>query len=162
MPLAVLVGIGVAGIVTSAVGQVKAGNAGKRAGEFNAQGLEAQSDDALARGQDESSRLRSQVRGLIGTQRAAYAGQNVRVNSGSALDVQADTAGLGEMDAQQITQNAKREAWGYRQDAQSSRMGGQAAQSAGRWGAASSTLGGTTSLLTTVYGWNRSSAGRRR
>jgi len=57
----------------------------------------------------------------VGTQRAGYAGQNIEVSSGSALDIQADATLLGELDSRQIRQNAMREAWGYQVEAYDTR-----------------------------------------
>jgi general stress protein YciG len=164
--------MGLAGMGISAYGQVKAGKAAKAAGEsaaqqqeFNAKVAELQAEDALQRGADEESRFRTSVRGLIGSQRAGFAGQGVDVGSGSAADVQADAAFLGEQDAQQIQRNAEREAWGFRVEAEDrrkaadvARKGGQAAATAGKWGAAGTILGGTSSLMVSRYGWNRGGA----
>lgn len=159
----------IVGTAVSMYGQKKAGDAAKAAGEsaaqqqeFNARVAELQADDALARGLDEESRFRTSVRGLIGSQRAGFAGQGVDVGVGSAADVQADAAYLGELDSLQIRANAEREAWGYRVEASDRRMaadvarkGGQAAQTASRWGMASTALGATSSLLMSRYGWDR-------
>jgi len=82
--------------------------------DYNAAVSTLQAEDALARGADEESRFRSGIRGLIGSQRAGFAAGNIDVASGSALDVQADTATLGELDAVQIRTNAAREAWGFK------------------------------------------------
>lgn len=158
MPTGVLVGLYVGGLVLDSVGKVKAGNAAKRAGEFNAQVAELQADDALQRGREDESRIRQGVRVGIGSQRAGFAGQNVDVGSGSAVDVQADAAYLGELDALTTRNNAMREAWGYRVEAQNYRMGGQQAQSASRWNAAGTVLGGATSLYAARYGFGRQGA----
>jgi len=166
-----LIGLGMAvgGQVINAIGNKKAGDAAKAAGEsaaqqqeFNAQVAELQAADALARGQDEESRFRSSVRGLIGSQRAGFAGQGVEVGAGSAADVQADTAFLAEQDVQNIRANAAREAWGFQVEAQDRRMaadvarkGGQATASAAKWNTASSVLGAGSSLVMQRYGWSR-------
>lgn len=128
MPLAIVGGIAIAGAITSAVGSIKAGNAAKKAGlaqqeasnseaalsDFNANVADLQAQDATERGAQEESRFRTQVRGAIATQRVGFAGDNIDVGYGSAADVQADAAKLGEMDALTIRQNAAREAWGYK------------------------------------------------
>lgn len=124
---------------TSVVGQIKAGNAAKKAGEvqatastrigelqqessesqaqlseFNAATAELQAKDAVERGVEQESRFRTQVRGAIGAQRAGFAGMGVDVGFGSAVDVQGDAAFLGELDALTIRTNAAREAWGFK------------------------------------------------
>jgi len=142
------------------VGQVKAGNAAKKTGEMNAQLAEQQSADALARGREEEQGFRLGVKGLIGSQRAGFASQGVDVNQGSALDVQADAAFLGELDALRIRTNAQREAHGYQQQAEIYRAGGQAAQTASRWQGVGTALGGAVqsgSVMAARYGWGSGS-----
>jgi general stress protein YciG len=162
----VIAGVGMA---INAYGQYKAGKAAKSAGEseaqqqeFNAQVAELQAQDALGRGAAEESRFKTGVRLLIGRQRAGFSGQGVDVGVGSAADVQADAAYLGELDAAQIRRNAEREAWGFTVEAADRRMaadvarkGGRAAATAAKIGAASTIIGGTTSLLSARYGWDR-------
>lgn len=152
---AVAIGLAIYGASTAiqATGQIKAGNAAKRIGEFNARVAEAQAEDALERGALDEQRFRQGVRVLIGSQRVGFAGQNVDVGSGSAVDVQADAAFLGELDALTIRNNAAREAWGFRVQAENARMGGSAAAMASRWGAASTIVGAGGSLFMAKYGF---------
>ena len=161
--------LAVGGMIMDAAGKKKAGNAAGRAAEaegqrldYNATVAELQADDALARGAEDESAFRSTVRGLIGTQRTTLASTGVDVGFGSAADLQADAAYLGEIDTQRLVANAQREAWGFRVQADDLRMGadvarqgGQAARTAGSWGAATSVVGGTGSLLLSRYGWER-------
>lgn len=136
-------------------GRIKAGQAAKADAEYNAGIAESLAEDAIERGGDEEQRFRLQVRGLIGSQRAHLAGQGVDIGVGSAVDVQADAAYLGELDARQIRKNAAREAEQHRQDAENLRRGGANAQREMAFGAASTVLGGTTSLLQARYGFGR-------
>lgn len=148
------VGLTIAVIASTAVqvaGQVKAGKAAKKAGEYNAQVAELQAQDALDRGRQDEQSYRQGVTALMGTQRADFAGQNIDVESQSALDVRADTAYLAELDARQIQTNAQREAWGYRVQAQQSRMEGNARASANYYGAAGSAINGVVAVGS-VYG----------
>jgi hypothetical protein len=163
---AFLVGSAIAGIGMQAYGQIKGGRAAQTAAnaaaereEFNAGLADQAAGDARARGAEEAGRFRAGVRSLIGSQRAGFAGQGVKVGQGSARDVTADAAHLGELDARQIVANAEREAWGFEMEAKDRRMGadvarrgGQAAASAGRWGAAGTVLGGAN-MLVSRYGW---------
>jgi len=170
-----------ASTATTVIGQVKAGNAAKRAGEaqreasesqaeladYNAAVADLQAKDAIARGAEEEARFRTQVKGAIGAQRAGLAASNVDVGFGSAVDVQADAAFLGELDALTIRTNAAREAWGYEVQAEDLRKrgeiarkegvyfeaAGREAQSASRWGAASTVAGSAGSLLMQKYGF---------
>jgi hypothetical protein len=69
---------------------------------------------ALQQGQVDEQNQRSKAAALLGSQRAALASQGGDVNSGSPLDIQADTARAGEYDAQTIRNNAALKAYGYR------------------------------------------------
>lgn len=177
---ALALGLLAAGTTAKVVGDIKAGNAAEREGaaqqqvqeseaqlaDYNASIADQQARDSIERGADEEARFRTSVRGMIGSQRAGFAAGNIDVSYGSAVDVQADAAFLGELDSLTIRTNAAREAWGYkvnatdlRQQADIARKGGRAAleagrvrKSASRWGAASTLLGGGTSLLQARYG----------
>ena len=70
-------------------------------------------EDARKRGELEANIQRQRSRLLVGQQRAALAGAGVLTDVGSALDLSADTAGLGELDALTIQSNAEREAIGF-------------------------------------------------
>jgi len=169
---AIALGSVIASAAMQGVGQKKQGNAMARAAEsqaqqydFNAGIADLQAQDAQQRGVEEEQRFRTQVRGLVGTQRTGFAGQNVVAGTGSAADVQADSARLGELDAQQIRANAQREAWGYqvqaddlRMGAKVARQGGQAARTAANWQAAGTVIGAGSSLLLSRYGWDRRAA----
>jgi hypothetical protein len=183
MPVAIpiIIGLTAAATTTQVVGQIKAGNAAKRAGtaqkaaseseaqlsDYNAAVADLQAKDATARGFEEENKFRSQVRGLIGSQRAGYAKGNIDVGFGSAVDVQADAQQLGELDALTIRNNAKREAWGYQVQGEDLRKraeiarkegvylekAGQEQQAASRWQAANTIVGGGSSLLMARYGF---------
>ena len=85
--------------------------------EFNAEQYREAADfqdrqaaEAIKEGKFYERRSRLQTQALIGTQRAAIASNNIKVNTGSAVDIQADAAMLGEMDAIIIRENAQRSA----------------------------------------------------
>lgn len=192
MPVGITFGaIALGGMALDAYGKHKAGVAAQKAGkeqgaaqkaasesqaqlaDYNAAVADLQSQDAIQRGTEAESFFRSEVRGAIGAQRAGIAAGNVDVAFGSAVDVQADAAFLGELDALQIRNNAQREAWGfqvsatdYRKRAEIARKegvyleraavtGGNAAKTASNYGIASSLLGGGASLFAQAYGFNR-------
>jgi hypothetical protein len=152
MPAAIILGIGVG---VSAYGQYKAGQQSKKIGDYNASVYEQMAEDAIVRGKDDEQRFRQGVKTLIGSQKAGFAGQNIDVNSGSAVDTQADAAFLGELDALTIRTTAQREAKGYKAQAQSARMGGSLDATKGNFGAASTVLSGASTLLQARYGWGR-------
>jgi len=172
-----------AGTATQVVGQVKAGRAARRAGEagqavaesqaelaeFNASVADLQAKDARELGAEEERRYRQGVDVLIGAQRAGIAAGNVDVGYGSAVDVQADAAYMGELDALTIRTNAAREAWGYEVEATDLRKRAEIARQEGvyleregrerqgqhRLAAAGAIIGGGASLLEARYGFNR-------
>jgi hypothetical protein len=105
------------GLAIGAVGAIQGANSAKNAGKFNKRVGLMQARDAELRGVDEEARYRRELAQIIGAQRAEMGNRNVTA-SGSALDLLADTAMIGEEDVITIRNNAAREAWGYRMGAQ--------------------------------------------
>jgi hypothetical protein len=179
---ALAVGLMVGGAILTARAQKKAGDAEKKAGEAEQRSAESQADlseynaavadvqahDAEDRGALDADRFRTRTRVLIGEQRTGFAAGNVDVGFGSAVDVQADAAFMGEMDALTIRTNAAREAWGYRIEGEDQRMraeiqreeganaaaAGKERQKASRWAMAGTVLGAGSSLMGS-YGMRR-------
>jgi hypothetical protein len=151
------VGVVALGTGMSAYGQHKAGRDAEKLYDNNALLAEYQSQDALERGVVEERTMRRQTNKVIGAQRANLAAQGVDVNKGSALDVQADAAYLGELDAITIRNNAAKEAWGYRVAATDARARGDIARREGTFGAFTTILDSAGSLLLANYGpgWTR-------
>lgn len=110
---------------------------------------------ALQQGQVDEQNQRSKSAAMLGAQRAALASQGGDVNSGSPLDIQADTARAGEYDAQTIRNNAAVRAYGYRvqganaagADANLDDFKAANAMAGLPYGIGSSLLGGAKSLL---------------
>lgn len=120
-----LAGAAVASAGVGVYNAVQQADAGKQESDFNAEQANrnarlanTQADDAIARGDVEAKTLKSKIGQVVGTQRAGFASQGVDVNNGSAAQVQDDTRTLIERDATTIKNNAWREAWGYRMEAQ--------------------------------------------
>ncbi|HEX6215291.1 MAG TPA: hypothetical protein VFZ38_10755 [Vicinamibacterales bacterium] len=105
----------------AAKSQLDAGKAQAKIANQNAEMAEVQSADRARVGLIEEERVRQQVRRAVGAQRAGLAANGVEIGSGTALSLQTDTAGLGEVDAYLARNNALREAWGLRVDASNSR-----------------------------------------
>lgn len=99
-----------------------------RLAEWNANIAEQAAKDAISRGDIEAGRVRSGTRQTVGSQRAALAAQGIDVNTGSAADVQSDTARIGALDELTARNNAAREAWGYKVQAWNERTQGQLAK----------------------------------
>lgn len=87
-----------------------------------------EAEDARKRGGVASSRLLRDAGRLMGTQRAKFAAQGVDPNSGSAAEVQADTAAMAAADAEMIMNNAYREGWGHRVEAANHAQSGRMAR----------------------------------
>lgn len=79
----------------------------------NAGYAKLQAEDAKSRGATTAMSAVVKARMTVGSQRAALAAQGIDISSGSALDVQENTAQLSELDIMNIKNNAAREAWGY-------------------------------------------------
>ena len=75
---------------------------------------ERQAGDALERGEENARTAIRRSDQARGTQRASMAGQGIVLDSGSAMDIQNETAVAGARDAARIRQNTQLEAWGIR------------------------------------------------
>ena len=73
-----------------------------------------QAEDALRRGEKEEKQHRLKIEQLKGRQKTVFAASGVETDSGSALDILSDTAEIGELEALTIRNNAEREAYGHR------------------------------------------------
>lgn len=152
----------------SAAASIRAGNAENNLAKYNAQAAENNAkvqdfsaEDALQRGAVDETNHRLQTRQLIGKQRVTLAAQGQDLSSGSALDVQADTARQSEIDALTIRSNAAREAWGYRVAASNDRVqaqdqlvAGEIAKTKGRNAAFQTILTDSSNILYKKYGSN--------
>lgn len=172
MPPAVLVGVSIAATVAStamsaygamqtAKAQSAAAAAKAQQDQNNATLASRAADDATARGQVAQQQKGNQTSQLIGQQRTALAANGVDPNDGTAVDLQSDVAGNGELDQLTIGANAAREASGYR--AQGANYASQAsideassqnALSAGALSATSSIIGGAGSVAGQWYQFN--------
>lgn len=131
MPAALPIISGVASVaqgVGSVVGANDEAKAIQEQGRYQAEGLrtnarlsDMQAEDARRRGEADVSTRRTQVRQVAGSQRAALAAQGVDIASGSAADVVADTETQGELDTLTLRNNAWREAWGFKVQANDQR-----------------------------------------
>lgn len=108
----------------------------------NAQLAEQQALNAEARGSFQSNVRGLQTQQTIGKQRVALAGNAVNVNTGSAAQIQQDTAAAGAIDQANIKQNAALTSWGYRMEAIDSRTRGQMTKIGARSSANSSLISG--------------------
>lgn len=132
--------------IGGAIGGFYAANSAARTSrkisEFNARSGDMQARWAEDRGIEAIYRHRLKMRGVRGAQRTSFAGQNVLVDDGTALEAQEDAAKWTEVDAITIKNNAALEAWGYKLQAINSSI----------QGALNSGIQGTGTLLTGLGG----------
>lgn len=145
-------GVVAMGTAASAYGKLRAGADTKGIYDQNASFAERQAQDAEQRGEIDAGRMRRKTEQVIGAQRTSLAAQGVDVNRGSALDVQADAAYLGELDALTIKNNAAKEAWGFRVQAADYKNRGKIAKREGEFGAFTTVLGSAGSMMLAKYG----------
>ncbi len=138
-----------------AAAQRKAGEANAEIAGINARIADMQADDALRRGEKDEKRHRLDVKKFIGSQRVALAAQGIEVDSGTALELQEETAGLGELDALTIRNNAAREAWGYRVQAQDATYRGEIALQNSKMQANATLLEGASRIGSMYYKANK-------
>lgn len=158
--------------VVSAAGAIQQGKAAKRQAEYQAAVLrnneiiaQRRAADARKRGEadaEERSRLTALQRG---TARASAAARGVEVGSGSALDIQADVAGIGKLEERIIRNNAEREALGFEAqgsnfaaEAELNLMRGRDAVTASKYAAIGSILGGGSKAASQYYGFKSQGA----
>lgn len=115
---------------------------------------------ATAKGESAAADQGQRTRQMVGEQMAVQAAQGINVDQGSAVDVRASTAMLGEQSALNIRSNAAREAYGYdvgavSETAQSQldRMAGANAATAGEIGAVGSLVGAAGSAGSEYMSW---------
>lgn len=139
--LAIVAG-GVKGLSTYSAGKVNSDISA-----YNAKVQAGLAKDAEARGVETERRLRLRTRQVIGAQRAGLAAQGIDINSGTALDVQADAAYVGELDALTARNNAELEAYGFKVQEQAYKMQGALDKQGGLLGGIGDILSGYTESL---------------
>ena len=96
---------------------------------FNAQFYDIQAQDAIRRGDVEAIKYGQQARKFQGSQKAMLAAQGIDVSSGSALDIQNETSRIAVEDMRNIRNNAWREAFGFKAQAEQANIQGNMAYS---------------------------------
>ena len=132
----------IASTVIAAGGAVAQGVAANNAGKANARVQEIMAADAIKRGNADEASQRRITKSALGKQRARFAASGAEANTGSAAEIQADTAEFGELDALRIRNNAEREAFALEAGAAISRSSGKNALLSGVLKAGGSLIGG--------------------
>lgn len=116
--------------------------------ENNAQMAEWRAQDALARGGRSMYATGLKTKALKGAQRARLAANGVDLGVGSALEILTDTDYFGQVDQDTVMDNAQREAWALRNEAQNFRSEADLMRS--RAASERPALAAGTSLLTSA------------
>jgi hypothetical protein len=147
--VAAIAGIGIQayGAYKTADAQEKAAEDAARISRSNQQAAEKAAAQSLERGSFEAGLIRQKGTKLVAAQRSRYAAGGIDVTGGSALEVQAETAYLSDLDARTTALNAALEAWGYRK--QGATFSAQAAAQirAGQNASSATLLGGAGSAI---------------
>ena len=151
----VALAVAVVGAGTSAYGQYAAGENATEVADYK-DGVEKNAAiDAQNRGTVAAAEHRDKVKRMIGTQRASMAASGVASDTGTGLDLLAETAGMGELDALRILNNSQREAEGLNSQAQLTTMQGKFSKNAGTLSAGASLLSGASNAY---YGFKAGQA----
>ena len=132
----------VAGTVISASGQYQAGKANQAIARHNAELGGFRAVDARRRGDETAQQARHRFSELQSSNRVGFATQNIDLGVGAPVETEADIRVIAELEVNTIKNNAAMEAWGFEQGAAASVLSGEAAKSAGTFGAAGSLLTG--------------------
>lgn len=118
-------GAQVLGMITQTAGSYKKSSGEQQGYEYqskiarnNADITEQQAHDAMLRGQQTENNVRTRTANLKGSQRASLAARGIDLGVGSALNILTDTDFMGERDALIARDNANKEVWGLRTQAQ--------------------------------------------
>lgn len=98
------------GVFMSAASSMMAGDEARRVAGANKDAYRAAARDSRQRGADEAAEHRQKVMKILARQNVAYSAGGIDTSSGTAADVMVETAGLGELDALRIMNNAQRRA----------------------------------------------------
>ena len=119
------------GTGASFIGQIRAGQAAQAQANFQAQIArnnqiiaQRNADDARDRGKIAADLQRQKNAQLRAKQKTTLAANNVLIGQDAALQLEEDTAAIGELDALTIQSNAEREALGF--EAQGAGFGAEA------------------------------------
>lgn len=118
--------------------------------ERNAEFADFKATEAIRMGESEAQKAAIQNKRLKGAQRATAAAQGIDPDSGSALDISAETAGLSALDQVMIRNNAWKQAWGYRTEASQLRTQARMTRIQGKYGARSTLLTGGLNAATSI------------
>lgn len=136
----------VAGAVTGATGALSAGKAQSDMANYNAAVAANQAIAAQQSAAFDEEQHRTKLAKLLSTQKANYGASGVDPNTGTPLQVMADTAAQGELDALAIRYGGAVGAARATSQAELDKMQAKSARVAGYYGAGTSLLTGASRL----------------
>lgn len=131
-PVTVAVTMAVVSTVSQGYAAKKQGKYQNKVAEYNAKVQDNEAIQVRNKGVEEENIQREKTAKLLSKQRAQLGAANVKLTSGSPLDLQEETVLLGEVDALRIRGNFQREAESLESQADLTRVSGKAAESAGQ------------------------------
>lgn len=143
----------VAGTALSAIGQYQQAKSEQQMHEYNAQVARVQARDAERRGSMAESLQHQRTQVLVGQQRAALGASGTLSDSGSNLDLLAQSAEFGYRDAAVERANGMREAWGHRAEARNENYQAGVAQSSIIPRVGGTLLSGAAKVFNTASPW---------
>jgi hypothetical protein len=152
---AIALAFSVIGAGVSAYSAVQSGESQKDAANYNATVDRQRAQDALQRGAIEAAGKRDKARQIASSQVEAMSSSGISTNTGTALDLLTETAGLGKLDAMRSMNNARREAWGLKASADLDVFEGKAAKRTGYLNAAGTLLSSAGSSGSSFYGMKK-------
>ena len=120
--------------------------------EFNAAIADIQANQAIKRGDESAQRYLASAKQVIGKQRAGFGAQGIEIDSGSAIEIQNDTASIATTDAATIRNNAFLEAWGYKSQSAQYSAAGRFASASGNFNSRMTLVNGGMRALTAGVG----------
>jgi len=136
----------IAGTGASMYGQVQAQKQQASMAEYNIAVEEARQQQLTAEGQERVSRLRSQNQRFLGQQRGAMAKSGIAMDTGSSLEVMADTKAMMELEALDAQYQTQMQLRTSRQKAQAYGMEADSAKKALPLSLAATALGGANQM----------------
>lgn len=134
------------GMVQQSSAANKQGKYQEKVGKQNAMIQNRIAEDAIKRGEHEEHMVRMRTAQRIGSQRAQMAASGLDTSVGDPVDILADTAEFGELDALTARGNAQREAFGYQSKATDSLTQARLDRASGRNTATATLLSGASNI----------------
>lgn len=148
-PTTIMAAVAVVGGAFQANQQRQQGKFQKGTAEYNARVAENEAEETRNAGTERENMQRRKTAELLSKQRAQLGASNVELDTGSALQLQEDTAALGEADALRIRSNFEGRAGSLDTGAALTQREGEFAEPAGKNKAAGTLLQSTSTALST-------------